>query len=247
MWVSGGSPLRAGRGDSASSIRRLAPRPVCDLLLFRSVDRPVTMSVRQQQGAAVRRFARVVAVVLGVVIIEEVVESVLMMWAFRSGNPRAMRLLTSYHKNVTNPVMVRFFAGRSAHSALLHHVGRRSGKAYMTPLTAHRSQDTIIVPLPYGTEVDWLRNLQAAGQGVVELDGRRVAVDEPDVLPVAEVMPLLPSFVARLVRLHSTQRALRLHVAGPAEGVSARPRPSRQSRWIGPRATQHDNEATLAE
>lgn len=168
-----------------------------------------------------RRLVKVTAVVVGVVVIEEIVESVLMMWAFRSGNPRVIGLLTSYHKHVTNPVMVRFFSGRSAHAALLHHVGRRSERAYMTPVTAHRSEDTIIVPLPYGTDVDWLRNLQAAGQGVVELDGRSVTVDQPEVAPVDQIMPLLPPFVARLVQLHDTKKALRLHVAGSAERMSA--------------------------
>ena len=168
-----------------------------------------------------RRLVKVLAVVLGVVVVAEVAETVLMTWGLRRGNSRVIRLVTWYHKRVTNPVMVRFFAGRSAHSALLHHVGRRSGKAYSTPLTAHRSEDTIIIPLPYGTEVDWLCNLQAAGQGVVELDGRSVSVDEPEVVHVDRVMTDLPSFVARIVRLHDTKQALRVHVAGPAERLFA--------------------------
>ncbi|MDH3262295.1 MAG: nitroreductase family deazaflavin-dependent oxidoreductase [Acidimicrobiia bacterium] len=168
-----------------------------------------------------RRLFKVLAVVVGVVVVEQILDTVLMMWALRSGNPRVIGLLTWYHKHVTNPVMVRFFSGRSAHAALLHHVGRRSGKAYATPLTAHRSEDTIIVPLPYGTKIDWLRNLQAAGQGVVKLEGRSFTVDEPEVVPVDSVMELLPSFVARLFQLHDTKEALRLHVSGPAEQMSA--------------------------
>jgi deazaflavin-dependent oxidoreductase (nitroreductase family) len=168
-----------------------------------------------------RRLVKVLAVVLGAVVVVEFVEIVLMMWGLRGGNSRVIGLVTLYHKYVTNPVMVRFFSGRSAHAALLHHVGRRSGKAYVTPLTAHRSEDTIIIPLPYGTGVDWLRNLQAAGQGVVELEGRSVTVDEPDVVPVDRVIALLPPSVARLVQLHDTKHALRLHVAGPAERLSA--------------------------
>lgn len=168
-----------------------------------------------------RRLVKVLAVVVGVVVVEQTVETVLMMWAVRSGNPRAIGLLTWYHKHVTNPIMVRFFSGRSAHAALLHHVGRRSGKAYVTPVTAHRSEDTIIVPLPYGTSVDWLRNLQAAGQGVVKLEGRSFTVDEPEVVPLDHIMALLPSFVVRIVQLHDTKKALRLHVTGPAEQISA--------------------------
>ncbi len=168
-----------------------------------------------------RRLGKALALVLGAIIVEELFETMLMMWAIRSGNPRAMRLLTLYHKHVTNPVMVRFFSGRSEHAALLHHVGRRSGKAYATPVTAHRTEDTIIVPLPYGTGVDWLRNLQAAGKGVVDLGNRSVAVDDLEVVPIADIMMLLPRSVARIVQMHDTERALLLHVAGPAQRLSA--------------------------
>lgn len=168
-----------------------------------------------------RRSLKVLAVVVGVIVVEQIVDMTLMMWALRGGNPRVMGWLTWYHKHVTNPVMVRFFSGRSAHAALLHHVGRRSGEVYSTPLTAHRSEDSIIVPLPYGTKVDWLRNLRAAGGGVVKLDGRSFAVDEPEVVPLDQVMPLLPPFVTRLVRMHDTKQALRLQVVEPAERLSA--------------------------
>ena len=178
-------------------------------------------TLRLLMGCATRRLVKVLAVVLGAVVIMEVVETVLMTWGLRTGNSRVIRLVTLYHKHVTNPVMVRFFSGRSAHAALLHHVGRRSGKVYSTPLTAHRSEDTIIVGLPWGTEVDWLRNLQAAGQGVVELAGRSFTIDEPEVVPVDSVIALLPSSLARLFQLHDTKQALRLHVAGPAERLFA--------------------------
>jgi hypothetical protein len=75
--------------------------------------------------------------------------------------------------------------------------------------------------LPYGTETDWLRNLQAAGQGVVELEGRRFSVDEPEVVLIDEVMPLLPPLVVRIVRIHETEHALKLHVAEFTERLSA--------------------------
>lgn len=171
------------------------------------------------------RVARAIAMVLGlgvlVIVIDQVVETMLMMWAFRTDNPTAKRLLTSYHKHVTNPVMVRFFSGRSKHAALVEHVGRKSGKTYRTPVTAHRTHDTIIVPLPYGTEIDWLRNLQAVGQGVVRLDNRSFTVFEPEVVPLEHVLPLLPPFVARIVRIHETEQALVLHLTETAHRVPA--------------------------
>ena len=168
-----------------------------------------------------RRLFKVLAVIVGIIVIEQIFETALMQWAFKSRNPRVMEWLTWYHKYVTNPVWVRFFAGRSANSALLHHVGRKSGRAFVTPLTAHKSEDTLIIPMPYGTETDWLRNLQAAGRGVAELEGRRFSVDEPEVVLIDEVMSLLPPLVVRIVRMHETEHALKLHVAESTERLSA--------------------------
>lgn len=168
-----------------------------------------------------RRFVKVLALIVGIVVTEQIFETALMMWAFKSRNPRAIGWLTSYHKHVTNPVMVRFFSGRSKYSALLHHVGRRSGKTYLTPLTAHRSGNTLIVPLPYGTETDWLRNLQAAGRGVVELEGQSFTVEEPEVVLIDQVMPNLPPFLVRIVQTHDTKDALRARVTAPAEELTA--------------------------
>jgi deazaflavin-dependent oxidoreductase (nitroreductase family) len=172
-----------------------------------------------------RRVAKAIAVVLGVgvlvIVIDQIVESMLMLLAFRTDSPTAKRLLTSYHKHVTNPVMVRFFSGRSKHAALIEHVGRNSGTTYQTPVTAHRAEDTIIVPLPYGTEIDWLRNLQAAGDGIVKLENRSFTVLDPEVVPVERIIPLLPPYVTRIVRMHDTKHALVLHLAKAAERMPA--------------------------
>ena len=178
------------------------------------------IGVRRLVGGLVRRLFKVLAVVVGIVVIEQSIETMLTIWAFKGRDPRARRWLIWYHKHVENPVMVRFFSGRSSCDALLHHVGRRSGKAYKTPVTAHRSGDTIIIPLPYGTQTDWLRNLQDAGQGVVELESRSFTVNEPEVVAIDQVMPLLPPLVVRIVRIHETEHALRLHVAGSPERLT---------------------------
>jgi hypothetical protein len=75
--------------------------------------------------------------------------------------------------------------------------------------------------MPYGTATDWLRNLQAAGRGVIELDNRSYTVDKPEVVPIDDVVPRLSPMVARIVQLHETEKALRLHIAGPAERLPA--------------------------
>jgi deazaflavin-dependent oxidoreductase (nitroreductase family) len=46
--------------------------------------------------------------------------------------------------------------------AVLTHIGRRSGRTYQTPLGAHTFGDGVILPLAYGSQTDWYRNVMAA-------------------------------------------------------------------------------------
>ena len=72
------------------------------------------------------------------------------------------------------------FAGRVAGKrampvwALVHHVGRTSGKSYATPVAVFPAPGAFYVALPWGRGTDWVRNLRAAGgRGELRL-GRRV-------------------------------------------------------------------------
>ena len=167
-----------------------------------------------------RKIAKTLLIILGVLVVVEVVETAFMVWAFRSRNPRALRLVRRFNKYVTNPVMLRF-SGRSGASAIVHHVGRRSGTPYATPVIAHRSHDDVIIPLPYGTDVDWLHNLLAAGHAVVDLEGRSLEVDEPAVVDIDDVIAQLPASMVRIAHLHDTRHAVRTRVSEIATPSSA--------------------------
>jgi deazaflavin-dependent oxidoreductase (nitroreductase family) len=45
--------------------------------------------------------------------------------------------------------------------SIVEHVGRRSGKTYRTPVSVFRTRDGVAILLPYGTDRDWVRNVQA--------------------------------------------------------------------------------------
>ena len=167
-----------------------------------------------------RKIAKTMLVLLGVVMVAWVAEFAVTVWAWRSRNPRALDLIKHFNKYVLNPVMLRF-SGQSGLSAIVHHVGRRSGKPYATPVISHQSHEDVIIPLPYGTEIDWLRNLLAAGRAVVDLEGRSLMVDEPAVVDMDDVIGLLPAPMVRTVRFNGARDAVRLRVSGiaaPAPG-----------------------------
>ncbi len=47
--------------------------------------------------------------------------------------------------------------------AVIHHRGRKSGRAYRTPVLALPSDSGFVIPMTYGRDVDWARNMCAAG------------------------------------------------------------------------------------
>lgn len=74
--------------------------------------------------------------------------------------------------------------------AILLHRGRRSGRAYRTPVLAFKRGQTMIIALLYGEESDWLRNLRAAGGGEVVRAGRTSSVGLPRVVDTHEATEL---------------------------------------------------------
>jgi len=62
-------------------------------------------------------------------------------------------------KGIINPAMLLLAGRRHWYGAALHHIGRRSDRPYTTPVVAEPAADGFVIPLPYGTDVDWLRNI----------------------------------------------------------------------------------------
>ncbi|GAA4607267.1 hypothetical protein BJY16_006241 [Actinoplanes octamycinicus] len=91
----------------------------------------------------------------------------------RTHRHEAVRQFT---KHVLNPAMRKVAGRRHWYAAALHHIGRTSGRAYLTPVVAEPVPGGFIIPMPYGTGVDWLGNLRAAGRGTIDLHGRRSTI-----------------------------------------------------------------------
>lgn len=90
------------------------------------------------------------------------------------------------------------------------HVGRRSGKDYRTPVTAFPTNDGVAVLLPYGTDTDWVRNLQASGAGRVQIEGRSLLVQDPRVVPLREALAVVKGPWRQVLRVAPVESALLL-------------------------------------
>ena len=102
-----------------------------------------------------------------------------------------LRAVRTSNKYLLNPVMGTLAGRKNWYAAAVRHTGRKSGKQYSTPVVAIRVQDGFIIPLPYGTRVDWLQNVLAAGRATVSAEGGTHDVTEPEVIDAATVLPML--------------------------------------------------------
>ncbi len=79
--------------------------------------------------------------------------------------------------------------------AVVHHVGRRSGRSYHTPVVAFRDKETFVIPMTYGRDVDWARNIVKAHRCQIERMGRRFTAANPRVVDFKTAEAHLPSAV----------------------------------------------------
>lgn len=114
-----------------------------------------------------------------------------------------------FNRKYTNRV-VEPLSGRLPLWSVIEHVGRTSGKAYRTPVTAFATTDGVAVLLPYGTDTDWVRNLSAAGGGQVRMLGHTFCVTDPRVVPKDEALAVTRAPWRQLLRGVTVDSALLL-------------------------------------
>jgi deazaflavin-dependent oxidoreductase (nitroreductase family) len=114
----------------------------------------------------------------------------------------ALSFLRPYTTRFFNPVSRRF-AGHLPGFAILVYVGRRSGRTYRTPINVFRHGDEYTFALTYGSDVQWVKNVLAAGGCKLETMGRKVRLTDPRLFvdPKQRLMPFPVRPFLRLMRV----------------------------------------------
>src|SRR5262249_36635662 len=105
------------------------------------------------------------------------------------------------------------------------HRGRRSGRAYRTPVNVFLRPGGAVVALTYGPETDWVRNVLAQDSCVIETRGRRLRLREPRLIH-DETRRLVPWIVRQMIGVAGVSDFLDLTLvpdARPAVPVWVRP------------------------
>ena len=119
--------------------------------------------------------------------------------------------LRKFNRLIFNPV-IKLIAGRFFY-ALVIHTGRRSGKAYSTPVVATKTDEFVFIPLPYGANTDWLLNVQAKGECLVKLKGQSYSLTGPEIIEPAAALPAFPGTLQRAFKRSKVNQFLQLRIS----------------------------------
>lgn len=147
-------------------------------------------SAKDRMAAVTRWFARILSIILltflGLAIL-------LLLFVIALQKLRAFRdWVRQFNKRTFNPAVLSFAGHPSSPYVVVHHVGRRSGQIYATPVSARPTPEGFVIPLYYGSNVDWCRNVLAAGRCTITWNGNDYPVGEPELIDPATVLQLVP-------------------------------------------------------
>lgn len=101
-------------------------------------------------------------------------------------------------KHTLNPLTLRLARAGLGPFSIVRHVGRRSGRLYETPIITAALDDAFVIELTYGPNVDWHKNVLAAGGCTLIRAGRQHAITRIQPLDAATGRAAFPT-PARLI------------------------------------------------
>jgi deazaflavin-dependent oxidoreductase (nitroreductase family) len=122
-----------------------------------------------------------------------------------------MRFMRPFTTRVVNPISRRF-AGSLPWFGILTYRGRKSGKEYRTPMNVFRRGDSYVFALTYGSDVDWVRNIVAAGECSLRTRGRDIRLVEPELF-VDPRQRLMPVLIRVFLRFNRVTEFMRMRIA----------------------------------
>ena len=135
----------------------------------------------------------------------------------RARSPVVLRAVRRFNRRFMNPRQMKTAGTPGAYAGVIRHLGRRSGRFYETPVGPFATDDGFVIALPYGAGSDWVKNVLAAGSATLVTEGQTVEVDQPEIVPLGDVVDFLPSKERRNLRLFRVEQALRVRRRGASE------------------------------
>jgi deazaflavin-dependent oxidoreductase (nitroreductase family) len=130
-----------------------------------------------------------------------------------------LQSLRPFTTNVFNRVS-RLFAGWLPGFGLLLYRGRKSGREYRTPMNVFRHGEEYVFALTYGADVQWVKNIMAAGECQLVTRGRTLRLIAPRLFRDPG-RSLMPPGVRQLLGVMRVTEFLRMRIS-PTPSAGAR-------------------------
>lgn len=87
--------------------------------------------------------------------------------------------------------------------AIIGYRGRKSGKWYRTPMNVFRDGESYLFALTYGSDVQWVQNVLAAGEADLQIRNKTIHLVDPELFadPTRHLMPLPVRIVLGFARV----------------------------------------------
>jgi deazaflavin-dependent oxidoreductase (nitroreductase family) len=119
-------------------------------------------------------------------------------------------------KHSLNRLTRRMARGTAGPFALVQHVGRRSGRAYETPIIVRPVPGGFVAELTYGPAVDWYQNVTAAGGCTIVWHGRVYRVTRIEPMPPETGLAAFSAVQRAILRRVKPQHFMKLVTGAPA-------------------------------
>ena len=117
-----------------------------------------------------------------------------------------------FNKRFLNRLTGRLARSSWGPFSMIYHVGRRSGKPYETPIIVIPNADSFVVALTYGPEVDWFRNISAAGRCSILWHRGKYDIEKIEPIEMKTALLYFRFFERMILRLVGTRHFVRLKV-----------------------------------
>src|SRR5215216_2329831 len=114
-------------------------------------------------------------------------------------------------RSISNRIFMAISGRRFRAYAIVRHVGRRTGREYRNPVSAYPLGDGFVIPVLYGADSQWVRNVMAAGRFTLRTKGRDYQLERPEIIRPAQAMTAYPALLRRIMRSQGIQHFVWAH------------------------------------
>ncbi len=123
----------------------------------------------------------------------------------------------NFLKHYFNPLTRRIARSSFGPFAIVRHVGRRSGKQYETPIIVGPAEGGFVFELTYGPDVDWYKNVLAAGGCTIIWHGKSYVLDKIEPLDTETGRAAFPLLAQLILRAARRQHFVKMRIEATTE------------------------------